>query len=100
MDGRSGTRLAEWDRLRDQAIERGDEHSLGWILAQMIPYECVAGAWGQALAHADGCHDLAAVGEVSLLAVALADRALVEACLGDESAVRRDAAEAPGWAHR
>jgi len=80
--------------LRGQAIDRGDEHSLGWILAEMIPYECIAGAWEQALAHADECGDLAAAGQVSLHAVALADRAFVEAHLGNEPAARRDADEA------
>lgn len=80
--------------LRGQAVDRGDEHSLGWILAEMIPYECIAGAWEQALAHADECGDLAAAGHVSLRAVALADRALVEAHLGNELATRRDAQEA------
>jgi len=87
--------LAEWNRLRQQAIERGDEHSLGWILALMIPYECLAGAWEQALAHASECYELGfAAGEVPLHAVALADRALVEAHLGDTSAARSDAEEA------
>jgi DNA-binding CsgD family transcriptional regulator len=87
--------LAEWDRLRRQAIERGDEHSLGWTLAQMIPFECHAGAWEPALAHANECYELGfAAGEVPLHAVALADRALVEAHLGDTSAARRDAEEA------
>ncbi len=61
----------------------------------MIPYECVAGAWEQALAHADECFDLGlTAGQVSLHAVALAERALVEAHLGDESAARGDAEEA------
>jgi DNA-binding CsgD family transcriptional regulator len=87
--------LAVWDGLRQQAIERGDEHSLGWILTQMIPYECLAGAWVQALAHANDCYLLGlAAGEVPLHAVALADRALVEAHVGDESTARRDAEEA------
>ena len=87
--------LAEWDGLRRQAIERGDEHSLGWTLAQMIPFECHAGAWEKALAHANECYDLGcAAGEVPLHAVALADRALVEAHLGDTSAARSDATEA------
>ena len=88
----SGLRLWEW--LHQQAIERGEEHALSWVVVPMIPYECVAGAWEQALAHAEECYALAA-GEVSLLqAVALADRALVEAHLGDSLAARRDADEA------
>jgi DNA-binding CsgD family transcriptional regulator len=64
-------------------------------MAQMIPYECVAGAWEQALAHAEECHDLAvATGQVALQAVVLADRAFVEAHLGNAPAARRDAEEA------
>jgi DNA-binding CsgD family transcriptional regulator len=87
--------LSEWDGLRRQATDRGDEHSLGWILAMMVPYECLAGAWEQALAHANECYALGvAAGEVPLHAVALADRALVEAHLGDTSAARSDAKEA------
>ena len=87
--------LAEWDRLRQQAIERGDEHSLGWILALMTPYECIAGAWAAAAIHAGECHDMGvAAGEVPLHAVALANRALVESHLGEASAARRDAEEA------
>jgi DNA-binding CsgD family transcriptional regulator/DNA polymerase III delta prime subunit len=84
-----------WHWLCQEATNRGEEHSLGWILADMIPYECIAGAWQQALAHAAECFDLGlAAGQVSLHAVALADRALVEAYLGHEAAARRDADEA------
>jgi DNA-binding CsgD family transcriptional regulator/tetratricopeptide (TPR) repeat protein len=88
--------VAKWQWLRQQAFERGEEHALSWILAFMIPHECVAGGWEQALAHANECYDLGlAAGQVSLLqAVALADRALVEAHIGDELAARRDSEEA------
>ena len=86
--------LSLWEWLHQQAIERGEEHALSWVVVPMIPYECVGGAWEQALAHAEECCALAA-GEVSLLqAVALADRAFVEAHLGDSLASRRDAEEA------
>ncbi len=91
-----GAGLTRWEWLRQQALERGDENSLGWILAEMIPYECVAGTWDQARVHADECNDLAA-GLGSLhSAIALADRALVEAHRGDAPAARRDAEEARG----
>jgi DNA-binding CsgD family transcriptional regulator len=88
--------LGLWEWLRQEAVDHGVEYSLKWILAQMVPYECIAGAWRQALAHAEECCDLAlAAGQASLHhAVALADRALVEAHLGDEPATRRDAEEA------
>ena len=90
----AGIRL--WISLRQQALERGHEYSLSAILAHLIPYECIAGAWQQASAHADECMDLAlAAGDVSVLyVVALADRAFVEAHIGDVSAARRDAADA------
>ena len=86
--------LGTMNWLRQQAVERGEENSLGWILAEMIPYECIAGAWQQALAHADECGDLAPGLGSLYVAIALADRALVEAHLGDEPAARRDAEEA------
>jgi DNA-binding CsgD family transcriptional regulator len=61
----------------------------------MVPYECLAGAWGQALAHANECYDLGlAAGQVPLHAVALANRALVESYVGDASAARHHAEEA------
>jgi DNA-binding CsgD family transcriptional regulator len=88
--------VARWQWLRQQAFERGEEHALSWLLAFMIPHECVAGAWEVALAHANECYGLGlAAGQVpGLQAAALADRALVEAHLGDEPAARRDAEEA------
>ena len=65
-------------------------------LARAIPYECVAGWWDRALAHADEGCELGCDGNpVHLLApVLVADRSLVEAHLGDEAAARRDADEA------
>jgi DNA-binding CsgD family transcriptional regulator len=89
-----GAGLALWEWLRTQAEERGDENSLGWVLAEMIPYECLAGAWEQALVHSETCIELAA-GLGSLHAArAFAGRALVEAHLGDEVRTRDDAEEA------
>jgi len=89
----AGVRL--WTELLSEAVERGEGHSISWILADLIPYECIGGAWAQALAHADECHDLAVVEHSSLLrAVAFAERALVEVHLGDAPAARRDADEA------
>lgn len=85
-----------WEELHADALERGDEHSIGWVLTDMIPYACAAGALAGASAHADESYDLAlAAGQISLLqAVALADRALVGAHLGIEVATRHDAGEA------
>lgn len=88
----AGLRL--WERLREQALERGEEHQLAWFLAQMIPYTCMSGAWDQALVYANDFVVVAAGQGSFEEAVALADRALVEAHLGDEPSVRRDADEA------
>lgn len=89
-----GAGLRQWEWLREQTLERGDENSLGWLLVEMIPYECVAGTWSSALAHADESAELApGLGEGYAI-WAVADRALVEAHLGDEAATRRDAGEA------
>ena len=88
--------VERWEWLLTQAAERGETHSRIDTLARVIPYECVAGRWDRALAHADEGCELGRDGSpVHLLApVLLADRALVEALLGDEAATRRDAAEA------
>jgi len=86
--------LTRWEWLRERALERGEGQSLRTILEEMIPYECIAGAWEQALAHADEGYETALAGGPERVAPILADRALVEAHLGDESSARRDAGEA------
>jgi DNA-binding CsgD family transcriptional regulator len=88
--------VERWEWLLTQAAERGETHSRIDTLARAIPYECVAGWWDRALAHADEGCELGCDGNpVHLLApVLVADRALVEAHLGNEAAARRDADEA------
>ena len=88
--------VERWEWLLTQAAERGETNSRIDTLARAIPYECVAGWWDRALAHADEGCELGRDGNpVHLLApVLVADRALVEAHLGHEAAARRDACEA------
>ena len=84
--------LDRLDELRDHARDRGEEPALSWLLARTIALECVAGAWPSALAHVDACLEL--VGDASHplgRAVTLANRASVQAHLGDAAATRRDA---------
>ena len=86
--------LDEMAWLCRQAFDRGDEYSFGRILADMVPYECVAGRWEEALGHADECCDRGLAGQTNLRALALADRALVLAHRGDADGARQDADEA------
>jgi DNA-binding CsgD family transcriptional regulator len=87
--------VSKWEWLRQQAYERGEEHTLSWFMPFMIMYECVAGDWQLALDRVQEGYELALEGgQGASQADILADRALVEAHLGDAPAVRRDAAEA------
>ena len=90
----AGSQAVEW--LRQQALERGDEYSLGWILARDDPLRVRRRRVGAgARSRRRVLRPRSRRARVSLLhAVALADRALVEAHLGDEPAARRDAEEA------
>jgi DNA-binding CsgD family transcriptional regulator len=84
-----------WEQLRRAAAERGEEHSLGMALSTMCGYECIAGSFASALAHADDGLDLVVdTGHPLRRAATLAGRAFVAAHLGDVEAVRRDAAAA------
>jgi DNA-binding CsgD family transcriptional regulator len=89
------TALERWEWLLAQALERGEEHGSSWMLAVMVPYECIPGRWDRALMRAVECYELArATDQVALQATALADRAFVEAHLGDATAARDHAEEA------
>lgn len=84
--------LKEWEALRQAAIERGEEPSLGWILAQMTVFECVTGRFESALVHVGEGLELATgadhpVGRAAMLAA----RAFVRAHQGDVDGCRRDA---------
>ena len=83
---------AAFRRLTDQAVERGDEASVGEMLAYLAVAEYLAGHWPQAVRAADDA--IAATGQVGqrpYQAIALAARARVEAATGDESGARDDA---------
>lgn len=87
--------LERWDWVGQQALERGEVNSRCDTLMRVIPYECAAGVWQRALGHAEEGYELALDGgSVVFQAIIVADRALVEAHLGDELAARRDAEEA------
>jgi DNA-binding CsgD family transcriptional regulator len=87
--------LARWEWLLDHARDRGALYSSFDMLAHMVPYECAAGLWSQALVRAEEGYELAReAGSVVFQATLAADRALVEAHMGDEAATRRHAAEA------
>ena len=90
-DDRAGA-LAQWETLRQAAIERGEEPSLGWILTQLTLYETLAGRLESALAHVGEGLELATgadhpVGRAGMLAA----RAFVRAHEGDVEGCRRDA---------
>ena len=87
--------IARWEGLLDHGRDRGDLYSCFDILAHLVPYECAAGRWRQALLDAEEGYELAReAGSVVFQAILAADRALVEAHLGEEAAARRHAAEA------
>ena len=84
--------LGEWEALRRAAMERGEEPSLGWILARQSGFECVVGRFDAALAHVAEGLELAAGSDHPVgRATMLASRAFVRAHLGDEPGCRRDA---------
>ncbi len=87
--------IERWQRLLDHGRDRGDLYSCFDILSHLVPYECAAGRWRQALLDAEEGYELAReAGSVVFQAILAADRALVAAHLGDEAAARRHAAEA------
>jgi tetratricopeptide (TPR) repeat protein len=87
--------LERWEWLRGQAVDRGEEHSLAFILDRLSMFESVAGRWIQARMHAEEGRNLAVeAGQVASEAALVADLALVEALTGNEAASREDAVKA------
>lgn len=87
--------VAKWEWLRQQALERGEEQTLSWFMPYMIMYECVAGDSQLALDRAEEGYELVLeAGQAASQAEILAQRAFVQAHLGDIPAARRDAEEA------
>jgi DNA-binding CsgD family transcriptional regulator len=90
-----GGARARFAELADEAADRGDENSLGWILALLVPLECELGEMDGALSHADEAILMArAAGQTQRQAFALASRALVRAHQGDAESTVRDVAAA------
>ncbi len=82
----SGALLAARERfesLYQNALDRGDEHSLPFILFHLSRVELLSGRWSEASEHATECHETTAQsGQAGELAYALAIEALVAAHLG------------------
>lgn len=86
---------ASWEAVRVQAVERGDETSLAWILARIALLDCVQGLFADAKGRLEEAHEIVMVaGQASNRAVVLAARALVEAYLGNVTVARSAGEEA------
>jgi DNA-binding CsgD family transcriptional regulator len=92
-------------RIRDRALERGDERSLAWILFQLAETEASAGKPAAALEYADAAVRVARQAELrASLAPALYARTLALVLLGRIAEARASgsdaivAAEQSGWA--
>ena len=73
----------QFETLHRRAVERGDEHSLPFILFHLARVELLAGDWVQARAHARDCDETTRQsGQVSERPYSFAIEALVEAHLG------------------
>jgi DNA-binding CsgD family transcriptional regulator len=92
---------AELTSIREQAVARGDESSLPFVLAYLSLAEFLSGRWQEALrAAAEGVDVALAAGQATGRAFALSTRALVAAGLGREREARSDATEALALAER
>ncbi|HWL34215.1 MAG TPA: AAA family ATPase [Gaiellaceae bacterium] len=84
-----------FERMLAVAEEMGDESSVPYIHVLLAQTECLRGRFGEAAAHADeGVLRAEQVGQETLVAYALALRALAEAHRGDEEAARSAATRA------
>jgi DNA-binding CsgD family transcriptional regulator len=93
--------LAEYEELRQSAVEHGDETSLAWILARMGLVECLAGSWDDAARHLEDAFEIiVGAGQDANRAVILATKALVAAHRGDTSSARAAGEEALAVAKR
>ncbi len=86
---------ASFERMLAVAESMGDESSVPYIHVLLAQTECLRGDFGDAAAHADeGALRAEQVGQQTLVAYALALRALAAAHRGDEDAARSAAAQA------
>jgi DNA-binding CsgD family transcriptional regulator len=84
----------QFESLHRQAVDRGDEHSLPFILFHLARVELLAGDWVQARAHARECDETTRQsGQVSERPYSFAIEALVEAHLGLVEPARAKIAE-------
>ncbi len=84
-----------FERMLAVAEEIGDESSVPYIHVLLAQTECLRGRFGEAAAHADeGAIRAEQVGQKTLVAYALALRALADAHRGNEEAARSAAGQA------
>ncbi len=84
-----------FERMLAVAEEIGDESSVPYIHVLLAQTECLRGCFGEAAAHADeGALRAEQVGQQTLVAYALALRALADAYRGDEQGARSAAGQA------
>ncbi len=89
------TAKESFERLLDVARELGDESSVPYIHVLLAQTECLRGRFDVAATHADeGVVRAEQVGQATLVAYALALRALAAAYSGDEETAREAAAAA------
>jgi DNA-binding CsgD family transcriptional regulator len=75
--------------LRDTVLERGDEHTLGYVASRLGHVECLAGNWELASRYAAECIEITAqTGQVNQRPFALTIRARVDAYLGHVAETR------------
>jgi DNA-binding CsgD family transcriptional regulator len=80
---------AAFDRLHREALDRGDEHSLPFILFHLARVAVLSGDWTAAQVHARDCHaSTVRSGQVGELPYATAIVALVDAHVGRVEAAR------------
>lgn len=81
--------IAMFERLAEESLARGNETSLVWIHARMVPQLCAAGRWEEALSMAHRACALAEEsGQAANRAMLLAAAAFVEAHYGNEQRTR------------
>ena len=87
--------------LYREALDRGDEHSLPFVLFPLARFEFLMGDWTAALAHARECQDASSRnGQVGERPFSLAIEAIVEAHLGHVEPARSRIAEGLELAER
>lgn len=82
------------ENLYQDALERGDEHALTYVLSHLGRVDCLAGNWERAARYAEECYEtMAQSGQEEERPYALAIKALVDAHLGRVEAARAETDE-------